>query len=128
MTSQGDHKSKPTPVGQPDDDVPSATASLARIAGTDRTLNQLRTGVSGEAYSREQMDKISEELRVRSDADRVIAGRASSLPWTPEARARPKARDLSLGARIDIFKDYLRAIRIAAGEYLPLPLRLLLPC
>jgi len=78
----------------------------------DRALDELRGASDGEEASETSLERVSQELQIRSDPNRVAAG-AISWPWSREARARSQARDLSLQARLDIFKDDLRSIRIA---------------
>lgn len=75
-------------------------------------LEQLRWGAL-EQNATEKLERLSDELRMRSDPDRVVAGRGPHLPWSREGRARLEARQASLQARLDIFRDDLRAIRIA---------------
>jgi hypothetical protein len=78
----------------------------------DRALDELRRASDGEEAAENSLERVSQELQIRSDPNRVAAG-AISWPWSREARARSQARDLSLQARLDIFKDDLRSIRIA---------------
>ncbi len=77
-----------------------------------RALNELRSP-GAESETKEAIERLGHELRVRSDPSRVVSGRAAVLPFSREARARSQARDASLQARLDIFRDDLRAIRIA---------------
>ncbi len=77
-----------------------------------RALDELRAAGANSETS-EKLDRLGHELRVRSDPNRVVSGQAAALPFSREARARSQARDASLGARLDIFRDDLRAIRIA---------------
>jgi hypothetical protein len=70
-------------------------------------------GIGDDASCGDRIERVSAELRLRSDPDRVIRGKPVEFPWSRAARARSKARDLSIEARLDIFKDDLRAIRIA---------------
>jgi len=78
----------------------------------DRALDELRRASDGEEAAETSLERVSQELQIRSDPNRVAAG-VVSWPWSREARARSQARDLSLQARLDIFKDDLRSIRIA---------------
>jgi hypothetical protein len=78
----------------------------------NRTLDELRCAAQGEETAETSLERVSQELQIRSDPNRIAAG-AISWPWSREARARTQARDLSLQARLDIFKDDLRSIRIA---------------
>ena len=72
-----------------------------RVCGVDRVAS-------------ETLEKLSRELRLRSDPDRVAPGGALSLlPWSREAHVRSQAREASLQARLEIFQDELRALRIA---------------
>ena len=75
-------------------------------------LRQLR-GTPRGADSGCGLERVSQELEARSDPNRVASSESVSLPWSREGRARSQARDLSLQARLDIYKDDLRAIRIA---------------
>lgn len=77
-----------------------------------RVLEELRAG-TGDRETTEKLERLTRELRVRSDPDRVVPGGAPLLPWSRAARARGEARQASLQARLDIFRDDLRAIRIA---------------
>ncbi|MEZ5352301.1 MAG: hypothetical protein R2762_06655 [Bryobacteraceae bacterium] len=56
---------------------------------------------------------VSRDLLARMDPGAVAAPGALSLPWSAERKAHAAARDASLAARLDIFKDDLRAIRMA---------------
>src|SRR5437667_8676759 len=85
--------------------------SAIGLALPDHALDQLRCAPGEDAA--EKLERVSHELRVRSDPARVVPGRALEMPWSPEARARSQARAASIEARFDIFKDDLRAIRIA---------------
>ncbi len=78
----------------------------------EHALDELRRASDGEEAAETSLERVSQELQIRSDPNRVAAG-AISWPWSREARARSQARDLSLQARLDIFKDDLRSIRIA---------------
>jgi len=86
---------------------------IAALSLPDHTLDQLRMGIEDDIPYGERIERASAELRMRSDPDRVIPGKAVEFPWSREVRARSKARDLSIEARLDVFKDDLRAIRIA---------------
>jgi hypothetical protein len=77
-----------------------------------RALNDLRSS-GGDSETNEKIERLGQELRVRTDPNRVVSGQAAVLPFSREARARSQARDASLQARLDIFRDDLRAIRIA---------------
>lgn len=78
---------------------------------SDCALDRLRS-LSDES-EKPSVERVSRELRVRADPDQVSPNRRFELPWSREAQARSRARDLSLEARLDIFRDDLRAIRIA---------------
>lgn len=103
--------SKPTQTKE--DRVENSTPSMASLSLPDHTLDQLRMGTGDDVPYGERIERVNAELRLRSDPDRAIPGRPLEFPWSREARARSKARDLSVEARLDIFKDDLRAIRIA---------------
>jgi hypothetical protein len=92
-----------------DDDRPRPAGPPAELA---RVLEELRAGGRDPEPS-EKLERLSRELRVRSDPDRVVPGRYRRLPWSREARARSDAHQASLQARLDIFRDDLRAVRIA---------------
>ncbi len=79
----------------------------------DRVLDELRNAASADETSECSLERVSQELQIRSDPNRVAPSGAVTWPWSREARARSQARDLSLQARLDIFKDDLRSIRIA---------------
>jgi hypothetical protein len=77
----------------------------------DRTLASLR---STESESEADLAEVSRELRHRLDPNSVAPREGVvELPWSPNARARASAHQVSLEARLDIFRDDLRAIRIA---------------
>jgi hypothetical protein len=59
------------------------------------------------------VDGVLRELDLRSEPERVAQRRILEAPWSPEARTRRRAHDLALQARLDVFRDDLRAIRIA---------------
>ena len=80
----------------------------------DRTpdlLERLR-GVP-ETRPRPSVERVSRELQHRTDPNRVAPKDGFELPWSETARVRARASDASYEARLDIFKDDLRAIRIA---------------
>ena len=79
----------------------------------NQALDELRAAAPNEAKSETSLERVSQELQIRSDPNRVAPSGPVSWPWSREARARSQAQDLSLQARLDIFKDDLRAIRIA---------------
>ena len=80
---------------------------------SDRTLEELSNAAGGDETSECSLERVSQELQVRSDPNRVAPSGPVAWPWSRETRARSHARDLSLQARLDIFKDDLRSIRIA---------------
>jgi hypothetical protein len=73
------------------------------------------TGVAADPGPAEAQDlrQVSRELLARMDPDAVASPAPLSAPWSPERRARAEARVASLAARLDIFRDDLRAIRMA---------------
>jgi len=75
--------------------------------------NALRAGSVECPAAEEALERVNQELRLRSDPRRVVSERRLAFPWSPEARVRAQARQASLEARLDIFRDDLRAIRIA---------------
>jgi len=87
----------------------SAAIGLRRVPAGDA----LRAGSVECPAAEEALERVNQELRLRSDARRVVSDRRLALPWSPEARVRAQARQASLEARLDIFRDDLRAIRIA---------------
>jgi hypothetical protein len=87
-------------------------AGLPVEAGAARLFEDLRA-MGGNRDAAETLEELSREMRLRSNPDRVAQGGLFSLPWSSEARARSEARQASLRARLDIFRDDLRAIRIA---------------
>lgn len=106
--------SKPTQTK--DDRVDKDARAVPCTASTllsDRALDDLRLGGADNASYGERIERVNAELRLRSDPDRVIPAKPLDMPWSREVRARSKARDMSMEARLDIFKDDLRAIRIA---------------
>ncbi|HLQ77533.1 MAG TPA: hypothetical protein VK210_09265, partial [Terriglobia bacterium] len=59
------------------------------------------------------LERANRELQFRADPTRVAPASSFLWPWSRESRARVKAQELSTEARLDIFKDDLRTIRIA---------------
>lgn len=98
--------------------IPTRDDDRERLSGLPaepapaRVLQELAAG-AGDRESTDKLERLNHELRVRSDPDRVVPGGAPLLPWSRAARARGEARQASLQARLDIFRDDLRAIRIA---------------
>jgi hypothetical protein len=77
-------------------------------------LDRLRSaGIVFEDSPESNMRQVNQELQARADPERVAPKSSLLRPWSREARARETARDLSVEARLDIFKDDLRSIRIA---------------
>ena len=66
-----------------------------------------------EARPRPSVERVSRELQHRADPDRVAPASGLEFPWSDRARVRVKAREASFEARLEVFKDDLRAIRIA---------------
>lgn len=62
---------------------------------------------------RPTVHQVSHELQLRADPARVVPGGGITLPWSDAARVRGRAREAAFEARLDIFRDDLRAIRIA---------------
>jgi hypothetical protein len=56
---------------------------------------------------------VRRELQLRAGPDRVEPAGPLAWPWGERARARTRAREAAVGAKLDVFKDDLRAIRIA---------------
>jgi hypothetical protein len=79
----------------------------------EQALTRLRATDALELEHRPSLEEVNRELRMRADPGQVAPAGRLELPWSPEARARSRARDVSLEARLDLFKDNLRAIRIA---------------
>jgi hypothetical protein len=82
-----------------DDDLPDTTTALDRLRAV------------APAGDQPTVDRVSRELRVKADPGQVAP--PSRLPWSAQSRAHARARDLSMDARLDIYRDDLRAIRIA---------------
>lgn len=76
------------------------------------TLEQLRV-VPAPPASRPSVERVSRELQVRADPDRVAPRSGVELPWSERSRIRSHARAAAHEARLEVFKDDLRAIRIA---------------
>ncbi len=80
--------------------------------GCPDVLDQLRSVPA--PRTKPSVEHVSRELQHRADPDRVVpAGRGMVWPWSERARIRGRARQASLEARLEIFNDDLRAIRIA---------------
>jgi len=73
-------------------------------------LHQLR---GPERTPRPSIERVNRELQHRTDPNRVAPVIGLELPWSERARVRARAREASHEARLEIFKDDLRAIRIA---------------
>lgn len=95
---------------RPDDDRPGAP--LCEPAGTAadglRDLPMRREG-----DPRPTVEQVGRELQHRADPARVVPYRTFEMPWSETARVRAAAREAAFEARLDIFRDDLRAIRIA---------------
>lgn len=63
--------------------------------------------------STRDIERVNRELQMRADPGRVAPSSLFDWPWSPGARVRTKAQDLSLEARLESFRDDLRSIRIA---------------
>ena len=100
-TKDDDRDTNSLGVAPPDDD-------RARVPDV---LDQLRS--LPETRPRPSVERVSRELQHRTDPNRVAPKEGFELPWSETARVRARARDASFEARLDIFKDDLRAIRIA---------------
>lgn len=98
-----------------DDRDDDATIEVARVEDERGQpadlLDQLRS--LPEPRPRPSVERVSRELQHRTDPDRVAPAGVVDLPWSERARIRARARQASLEARLEIFKDDLRAIRIA---------------
>lgn len=92
-----------------------STTEIARLEGHgDQSLDALdQLRFPPEAGPRPSVEGVSRELQDRSDPDRVATAKGLELPWSERARVRAKARQSALEARLEVFKDDLRAIRIA---------------
>lgn len=74
-------------------------------------LDELRS--LPEVRPRPSVERVSRELQHRTDPNRVAPAIGVELPWSESALVRARARQASFEARLEIFKDDLRAIRIA---------------
>jgi len=74
-------------------------------------LDQLRSVPA--VRTRPSVERVSRELQHRADPDRVAPSVSIEWPWSERAQVRVKARQASFEARLEVFKDDLRAIRIA---------------
>lgn len=100
MTFDTDADARPLdPVQEPEADglLEPRRELPARVAGDPRPTVQ----------------EVTRELQVRADPARVVPDARVSLPWSESTRVRARARDAAHEARLDIFRDDLRAIRIA---------------
>lgn len=66
-----------------------------------------------ESPSGEVAGDAADQIRLRSDPSFALPRRPFETPWSPEAKARNHARDLSIQARLDAFRDDLQALRTA---------------
>lgn len=66
-----------------------------------------------EQVETQDIKQVSRELLERMDPGTVAMPCPLAPPWSAERRARRTARQASLAARLDIFKDDLHAIRMA---------------
>lgn len=87
-----------------------AMLPLDTPAGEIEVLDQLRTLPD---RSRPSVERVSRELQHRTDPERVLPADGVELPWSDAARVRRRAREASFEARLEVFQDDLRAIRIA---------------
>lgn len=62
---------------------------------------------------RPSVERVSRELEHRADPDRVAPLVSFEFPWSERTRVRTRARDAAYNAKLEIFKDDLRAIHIA---------------
>jgi hypothetical protein len=77
----------------------------------DHDITRLRTA---EPEPEDGLEEVSRELRHRLDPNSVAPRQGMlEMPWSASARARATAHQASLEARLDIFRDDLRSIRIA---------------
>ena len=83
------------------------------LASTCVAALGLRATTTLEPEHGTSLEEVHRELRMRADPGQVAPAGRLELPWSPEARARTRAREVSVEARLDLFKDNLRAIRIA---------------
>jgi len=100
-----------TDDGPRDDSLAIVPASTSDGHGAIDVLEELRA--APEARPRPSVERVSRELQDRSDPNRVAPAEGLELPWSERARVRARAREASFDARLEIFKDDLRAIRIA---------------
>ena len=76
-------------------------------------LDPLRHGDGSAVVPAEtSLARVSRDIEVRADPGRVAPARAAAWPWSRGGRAHRQAATASLHARLDIFQDDLRAIRI----------------
>src|SRR4051812_7415088 len=92
----------------PDIDVFSVAIPPEGAGDTLDVLGQLRS--VPEVRSRPSVERVSRELQHRTDPDRVAPPSGVELPWSERTRVRTRARQSSFEARLEIFKDDLRAI------------------
>ncbi len=96
------------------DDLDEALDATLEEAEADRPPDMLdRLRSLSESRPRPSVERVSRELQHRTDPNRVVPAAGIELPWSDAARTRACARQASLEARLEIFKDDLRAIRIA---------------
>jgi hypothetical protein len=90
---------------------PAGTAADVGPTGRELVLDAIRVPASESPVP--SLDRMLYELRQRSDPNQVACRRSFDWPWSAEALARARARALALEARVEIFRDNLRAIRTA---------------
>lgn len=97
------------------DDLPPLDPAPDADAETPSTLlEQLRElPVRRTGDPRPTVEQVTRELQLRADPARVVPHSRLALPWSEATRVRARAREAAHEARLDIFRDDLRAIRIA---------------
>lgn len=90
------------------DDAFDAAVDGGSAGRGDGVLRRLRA-----APPRPAVDHVSRELEYRADPERAVPRGGLEWPWSDRARVRSLARQASLEARLEIFKDDLRTIRTA---------------
>ena len=83
---------------------------MSNASNDEQALQAIRSNIDD---SRDELRRVGQELLLRADPNQVAPPGRFEMPWAPERRARLEARDAALDARLDLFRDDLRSIRIA---------------
>jgi len=98
-------------VDTPFDDERGTGLQTRGVSGG--ALDRIRLSGTPDHGEQPTIEQVNQELCLRAEPGQVTAPHRFELPWSPEAKARTRARTIALEARLDGFRDTLRAIRAA---------------